>query len=463
MTDKNGAREMPRFDERQEKIASEIMKEYLTAPGDDGGKSRHQETLDFDAKRAVVIRDKLLPLLTSFLAGTEPLPRFKTAVDGLNKRNEYWGFKGIKGQMFFNMVTKVADDLDECASELRAAIAVPGDEAAASSRIKTFASYVKRLGEQWVEQGNTRHGCPKPGSIPYFLSYFWQLQAPDIWPVYYTQNVQALSDLNLFEPGNDLAKAYLNFKHTVEALRDLYTHNGGQPRDLYFVEHTLWNQRKKTDEDRRNGGGKKEPTRLEKLERLPESYVPPVVAVLPSMARHDEALVRAAGASGTSLERAFEKHINLAFNVMQFETELKGQGCGRVPDGLAHAPDDNYTLLWDAKIRRDGYSMGTDDRTIREYITTQSREIKRRRTLRNIYYVIISSRFADDFDDAIRSIKMETDISEVVLLEAKALVAAVDAKLRAPLQVTLGPDGIQRLFSSSGVVTEGTVQQYIIG
>jgi len=58
---------------------------------------------------------------------------------------------------------------------------------------------------------------------------------------------------------------------------------------------------------------------------------------------------------------------------------------------------------------------------------------------------------------------METCISEVVLLEAGALVAVVDAKLRAPLQVTLGPDGVQRLFSSSGVITEEMVRQYLIG
>ena len=39
-----------------------------------------------------------------------------------------------------------------------------------------------------------------------------------------------------------------------------------------------------------------------------------------------------------------------------------------------------------------------------------------------------------------------------------ALVEMVDAKLRAPLQITLGPDGLQRLFSDSGVVTAEKVK-----
>lgn len=126
----------------------------------------------------------------------------------------------------------------------------------------------------------------------------------------------------------------------------------------------------------------------------------------------------------------------------------------RVPDGIAESLDDSYAILWDAKVRSDGYAMGTDDRTIREYITTQSRELKKRKSFKNIYYLIISSTFDKGYDDdLIRNIKMETDIKEVVFLEADALVAMVEAKIREPQQITLGPDGLQRLFSGGGVLT----------
>ena len=159
------------------------------------------------------------------------------------------------------------------------------------------------------------------------------------------------------------------------------------------------------------------------------------------------------------MPKAFEKSIHAAFTIMGYDTKLLGQGMGRVPDGLAVEPDSSYAILWDAKIRESGYSMGTDDRAIREYIHTQSRDLKRRRSLRNIYYLVVSSSFLDDFDDVIRSIKMDTDVNEVCLLEATALVAMVDAKLRNPQQVTLGPDGMQRLFSSSGLITAEDVMQ----
>ena len=151
------------------------------------------------------------------------------------------------------------------------------------------------------------------------------------------------------------------------------------------------------------------------------------------MARGEVGLAEAARQSGTSLPKAFEKVFHAAFTVLGYETKLLGQGMGRVPDGLAIDHDNSYAILWDGKIRENGYGMGTDDRTIREYVSTQSRELKRRRSVRNIYYVIVSSQFHDDFDDLIRGLKMETDISEVCLLEAPALVAMVDAKLAEPV------------------------------
>jgi len=193
------------------------------------------------------------------------------------------------------------------------------------------------------------------------------------------------------------------------------------------------------------------------VSRLPECYVPPIVAILPRMALNEPALIEAAKASGTSLERAFEKNLNAVFTMLGYQTKLMGQGQGRVPDGLALELDNSYALIWDAKVRASGYSMGTDDRTIHEYIVSQSRELKRRRSLRNIYYLVVSSGFNDDYDDSIRSLKMDTEISEVCLMEADAIVAMVDAKLRDPQQVTLGPDGLQRLFSVSGVVTASSV------
>lgn len=454
--------------EEQKRRAVEVAREFLSAPKVAEGKTPVELDIELDANRVRLIESQLKALLAKYLGGQLPLAEFKSAVDGINKRNEFWGFKGIKGQMFFNMVVNNADDQAECDQELKSALAIPANEQLASSRIKTFQSFVKRLGDDWVVAGNTRYGAPKPGSIPFFLSYFWQIQDRDVWPVYYTNAVQTLIDLNIWQPSDDLAEDYLAFKRIHEALAQLYAETFKRPFSLYDVEHIFWfkgnspygtPETKPTDE--KKGATKPAsatPATVEG-ERLPESYVPPIIAILPTMAWHEEKLVEAAKRSGTSLERAFEKNIDAAFTMLGYETKLLGQGQGRVPDGRALAHDENYAILWDGKIRANSYSLGTDDRTIREYITTQSRELSRR--FRNIYYVIVSSAFTDDYDDSIAAMKMETEVSEVILLEAEALVAIVEAKLRAPLQLTLGPDGVQRLFTRSGVLNTALVREFL--
>jgi hypothetical protein len=159
----------------------------------------------------------------------------------------------------------------------------------------------------------------------------------------------------------------------------------------------------------------------------------------------------------TKIDSVNKRHENWGFK------GIKGQmffnkGMGRVPDGLAFDSDNSYAIMWDGKIRESGYNMGTDDRAIREYVHSQGPSLRR---FRNIYYLVVSSKFLDDFDSSIRSIKMETEISEVCLLEAAALVAMVEIKLRNPLQVSLGADGIQQLFSNSGIITAETVAQTI--
>jgi hypothetical protein len=461
---------MNAINEQQRKRAIEVMNEYLSAPPGPEGKTPVELSAELDANRIKLIETELKPFLADYLAGKVALAQFRFKIDSKNKSktNWLWGFKGIKGQMFFNMVVNRADDAEKCDHELKSALAVPADEQIASSKIKTFLSYINRLGEQWVSSGKTRHGRPKVGSVPFFLSYFWQIQAREVWPIFYTNAVQAMTDLNIWQPSGDIAEDYLKFKQVHEALIKLFSENSKRPFNLYDVEHVFWFKggnpydRVKPKQKTPESPLAKPPVSLPPIAEpdcLPESYIPPIVAVLPAMARHEQWLEEAAKRSGTNIASAFEKGVNAAFTILGFKTKLMGQGQGRKPDGRALALDDNYAILWDSKVRGDPYKLGTDDRAIREYINTQCRELKR--SYRKLYYVIVSSSFSDDFEDMIASIKMETDISEVILLEAEALVVIVEAKLRDPLELTLGLDGIQRFLTKSGSLTTAMVREYL--
>jgi hypothetical protein len=461
-------------------VATRLLQDYLAAPPNPDGRAPMHLQAERDDRRVVLIQEQLAPLLQEYLNGRVSLEQFKTQNDGINKREEYWGFKGIKGQMFFNMLYNTAADKERLNRELRAVMTVPRDEAAAAEQLRRFAEYVTWLGEQWQSAGESKAGRPKVGSIPFFVSYFWQVQNRIIWPVYYTNSVKVMGKYNLWQPSGEPGADYVAYKQIHEQLAEAFTRKSGKTFDLYWVEHVFWFKGGNPFEEAKplpdsgaflstgaSTTSKTAPASVPAsvpvvtpaIKALPDSYVPPVIAALPEMARGGEAIRKAAEISGISLEKAFEKYINAAFTVMGYETILLGQGRGRVPDGQAVDAQNSYALLWDAKVRGEGYRLGTDDRTIKEYVTNASRDLDRGRRLRNIYYLVISSEFSDEFDDSIRQLKMETDVSEVCLVEADALVEMVDIRLRSPLEVTLGPDGLQRLFAVSGIITRQHVRE----
>ena len=64
----------------------------------------------------------------------------------------------------------------------------------------------------------------------------------------------------------------------------------------------------------------------------------------------------------------FEKLVAEIFRQLDFEVEVLGQGSGRNPDAIIKFREENTAFLVDAKAYGSGYSLGIDDRAIKEYI-----------------------------------------------------------------------------------------------
>ena len=103
----------------------------------------------------------------------------------------------------------------------------------------------------------------------------------------------------------------------------------------------------------------------------------------------------------------------------------------------------SYAIIWDGKVRTDGYSIGTDDRTMREYITTQSRELKRRRHLKHLL-----RRRLKRLPGGLRRYTQSDEQSRGLYL-GQMLWSQWWTRCD-PLALSLGSDGLQRLFSTSG-------------
>jgi hypothetical protein len=171
-------------------------------------------------------------------------------------------------------------------------------------------------------------------------------------------------------------------------------------------------------------------------------FIPPIIADLERLACGDPTVVQECRNAGRDPEDQFEILLCICFRMLGYDVEELGHTTKRRdPDGIAFARYDHYAVLFEAKIRSDGYSIGTDDRTIIEYIDTQSPRLVHE-GIDSIYYSIVSSRFTGDNPTRIMKIRKETNVKNVTLLRAAFLLRLVELKLRDPRQTTGRLEGL---------------------
>lgn len=446
------------LDPQKEPQVTKVWQQYIQGGEHFLNASQEFTNIELDRRRRETI-PQVQDWINRFLKGEIPTEEFKTAIDGINKRNRLWGFRGVNGQMFFNMLTKQsqADNrLPYLTNLLKQTLPRPPGLVEMKSRIEEFTVFTREL----ARQNQDLRSAPKVGSIPYFLSYFWQIESPDEMPIYYTSMVSVLVELEIWSPVGNPAENYLSFYHLNHDMLSFLSLLSNRSLHLWDVEHAFWVH------------SQQKPPIIEPVppkspiivpapatEELSESFIPPVVAILPRLAMNDEAMTKICQRANRSVERTFEERIAILLRMLGYEVELMGQGSGRAPDGVAISQEYRYAIIYDAKVRGSGpYTMGTDERAIREYIANTGDKL-RKQGLRNVYFMIISSGFSGDHDDVIRNIKIDTDVREVLLVEATALLTMLEGKLRNP-GINLGPNGIQHLFANSGLLSSADIQEF---
>ena len=413
-----------------------------------------QEELDQEREKVIFEAKKLI---SGYTTGKLSFEEFKTEIDSLNKRNRLWGFKGMNGQMYFNMLTNSSTGaglLDNFKSILKETVVIPNDISEAKRKIESLVKFSDSL----ANYVSDKRQAPRTGSCNFFITYFWQIQDHHKWPIYYKSMLDALLDTGLWSPSGDLPKDYEEFYQLNYEMKAIISEKTKKECTLWDVEHALWVwgiRNEVTDET----------TSEEIIEaqypasELPTSFIPPVVSILPLLAKNDPQMIEACQKTGISVEKAFEEKISVLFKMLGYKVESMGQGYGRVPDGVAVCSEFHYALIYDAKVRTNGYTVGTDDRAIKEYIFYETDRLKRQ-GIRNIYFLIISSTFNGDFDDVIRSIKMDTEVRELIFVEAAALLTLLEQKLR-NCDLDLGPNGIQSFFAQSGIISNTEMKRLL--
>lgn len=402
-------------------------------------------------QRDEVARDDLRPLIQEFLDNEIGVDEFRSRVSGFARRHNLWGYNGFVGGMQFNKLVGAAPREEELAERVRDAIEPPADLDAARETMDSFAEYTQRL------KDNDLDFDPFPKSTMFFLSYFWHIQQPTEWPIFYPTSERYLDDEGLLNTNEPYGTRYVSFVEILDDLRGEAREWLDEPVEYRDIANAIyWHEEHESDD----GGDDDTRAELPVHTEGENLYLPAVVADLDGIAAGDEAATARYADDDSDLGTIFERKCGHLFRMLGFDTEMLGQGTGRNPDGIAAAVRNDYAVIYDAKKRENGYRLGRDDRAIREYIETHTRRL-RDQGKRHIYFAVISSRFPDVDESALRELRTSTDIDNVVLLTADVLQQLLTLRLREPY---LNLDDVKQVFANrSGSIRPEELENIVPG
>lgn len=391
-------------------------------------KGNELPNIDESRKEAIV---QLNVFIKTFTAGESDIYEFKTNVDSFNKRNNLWGFTATKGQMFFNQLVKSSEqNIDKLTALIKSTISKPSNLKDALSKIDQLEKHCLSI----FTKAKDKRKVPNPGSVGYFLSYFWQIHDYQSWPIMYTSLTNAFQELDIWEGKSSQREAYEYFFNLNEEIKSILISYSKKEISNWDAEHAFW---KFKGNPNKPVAKKKEPVVATELEETKlritanfelSDYLIPKVSRLVELGNETE---KSSSAKGSE----YEKLVAEIFKQLDFEVEVLGQGSGRNPDAIIKLREENTAFLVDAKAYSNGYSLGVDDRAIKEYINFYCPKLQKE-GYKKIGFIIVSNSFKSNFDSFINEITWNTDIKRFILLTSEALLFLLAYKTKDRLSLS---------------------------
>lgn len=439
------------FYSKQDRIALSLLENYIKNGRMCYRPDQQKEVSckELDDKRTRTI-EKTVSLLADFFQQKRSLEVFKRSVDSINKRNRLWGFKGINGMMFFNMLynsCQRTDLLESLHHTLINCLELPEDIDGAKAKIRRFVKFVGNINELITSRGISKRKAPKVKSSLFFLSYFWQIQDHESYPIFYNSLEIAFKKLGFLMEAKELDIYYESFFRLNSHLKDLFGRRLSTEANFWDVEHVFWHYYNSE-------------IRV-KIEVPPEGptiisdeFLPPIVADLPLIARSDEKVKQKYPSQ--ELENVFEDKAYHLFTFMKFDVEKIGRGI-RGPDGIAKARENHYAIIYDCKCRRGKFTFhALDERTIIEYIQENKRALKKD-GIERVYFLIISSDF-NVSGKQLRKIKTSSGASSIILIGAEELLSILKRYL---MDANVDKGDLEELFAITKRMEEQDIQEML--
>lgn len=409
---------------------------------------------ELDEKRLTAI-GRIAPVLRGFFDHDTPLGEFKQEIDSINKRNRLWGFKGMNGMMFFNMLYNSSQKvglLQSLHQTLLDCLKAPKDLKEAKEKLAKFVLLVENINRRMISKDMPRRKAPKTKSSLFFLSYFWQIQDPEKFPIFYNSLEISFKNLGFLTEIEQLGSYYESFFELNNCLKDLYTQHLNRKTNLWDVEHIVWNYY--NTEVRLKTEVVSQPQGIRGPLVISDDFLPPVIADLPLIARNDETIQKRY--LGKELEDVFEDKVYHLFRLMKFEVEKLGKG-KRGPDGIAKDKENHYAIIYDCKCRMDKFSLhAVDDRTLIEYIDENKKKLKKE-GIEKIYFMIVSSDF-DVSEKQLRKISVSSGANSIILIRTEQLLSVLKRYFMDP---DISKEDLEPLFAITGVIKEQNIEDIL--
>jgi hypothetical protein len=172
-----------------------------------------------DQQRSLV-QQEMIQTLFSFLEGLATLKGFNSVFQ--QKTHEAWNvfhLRGMSGGLFLNKLVKYIPSEEPFAHLLRLVLRVPEDVREGQQQMQAFMRFLEEL----IASQHVTRGQLQPARVPFFLSAWWHVQAPEQWPIFYLDVRRALiiEDQPLVEAWGPVESYFVFRTHFLSLAKEL--------------------------------------------------------------------------------------------------------------------------------------------------------------------------------------------------------------------------------------------------
>jgi hypothetical protein len=144
---------------------------------------------------------EMLQLLHTFLDDEITLKQFNTVFQQhTHKKWNDFHVRGMSGGLFLNRLVKYIPNEETFAHLLRMILRAPEQERDGQRQMQAFVRFLEGL----IASQQAQRSELQPARVPFFLSIWWHMQAPEHWPIFYM----------------DVREVLLSGSRTAERVRD---------------------------------------------------------------------------------------------------------------------------------------------------------------------------------------------------------------------------------------------------